>query len=559
MKAALYIRVSTSYQIDKDSLPVQRQDLINYAKYAFNIDDYEIFEDAGFSGKDTNRPAFQDMMKRIKSGEFSHLFVWKIDRVSRNLLDFCDMYEDLKKYNCTFVSKNEQFDTGSAMGEAMLKIILVFAELERKLTAERVTSIMLARAEKGLWNGSRVPLGYDWCEETKYPVINKEEAKTVELIFKLYEKEKSTIVVATYMNKNNFKTKYGGTWVSKTICDILRNPFYKGTLRYNYRKSARKGKVKDESEWIVKDDNHEAIISKDLWQKCNDILDSNATIITSKFRRTGNVHIFQNLFRCSECGLSFASSLDSPRKDGYRPSRYRCMSHLKGDVVCNQRIVTDVTVGDFIFKYILNFIKSCNMTFINTAALETSLLKGDLFEGVSIDEGSLIDTLFVLDSIEHNKDSGSNDYRYNNEPVSNVIRLKAHSEIDSLKAAVNRLEKASERLTNIYLFSDYDMSEKDYILKKNEFDNKIKKHQAEIKELEEKGCLPCDDLSFLDNMDDFLFRIDVGLNIRELSLKGKDKILKDFFSTVIDYIIIGEQRVQEIHFKNGLIHKFIYK
>ena len=119
MKAALYIRVSTTYQIDKDSLPVQRQDLINYAKYAFNINDCEIFEDAGFSGKNTNRPAFQEMMDRIRSGEFSHLFVWKIDRVSRNLLDFCDMYEELKKYNCTFVSKNEQFDTRSAMGEAM--------------------------------------------------------------------------------------------------------------------------------------------------------------------------------------------------------------------------------------------------------------------------------------------------------------------------------------------------------------------------------------------------------------------------------------------------------
>ncbi|WP_322020235.1 recombinase family protein [Clostridium butyricum] len=130
-KSAIYVRVSTSHQIDKDSLPLQRKDLINYSKLILGIGNYVVFEDAGYSGKNTDRPAFKDMFNRIKEGEFSHLLVWKIDRISRNLLDFCSMYDELKKYNCTFISKNEQFDTSSAMGEAMLKIILVFAELEK--------------------------------------------------------------------------------------------------------------------------------------------------------------------------------------------------------------------------------------------------------------------------------------------------------------------------------------------------------------------------------------------------------------------------------------------
>ena len=131
MKAALYIRVSTHFQVDKDSLPFQRQELINYSKYVLGTDSYEIFEDAGYSAKNTDRPAYQDMIARIRKGEFTHLIAWKIDRISRNLLDFSNMYEELKKYGVTFISKNEQFDTSSAMGEAMLKIILVFAELER--------------------------------------------------------------------------------------------------------------------------------------------------------------------------------------------------------------------------------------------------------------------------------------------------------------------------------------------------------------------------------------------------------------------------------------------
>lgn len=138
-KVAIYIRVSTVHQVDKDSLPMQRKDLINYSEYVLNCKNYEIFEDAGFSGKNTIRPAFQRMMTRVRLKEFSHILVWKIDRISRNLLDFAEMYQELKKLGVTFVSKNEQFQTDTAIGEAMLKIILVFAELERNMTSERVT------------------------------------------------------------------------------------------------------------------------------------------------------------------------------------------------------------------------------------------------------------------------------------------------------------------------------------------------------------------------------------------------------------------------------------
>lgn len=101
-KCALYIRVSTHWQVDKASLPVQREDLINYAKYALGIDKYEVFEDAGYSAKNTDRPAFQQMMARLRTGEFSHLLVWKIDRISRNLLDFAGMYSEIKKLGIRF-------------------------------------------------------------------------------------------------------------------------------------------------------------------------------------------------------------------------------------------------------------------------------------------------------------------------------------------------------------------------------------------------------------------------------------------------------------------------
>ena len=136
---ALYVRVSTGYQVDKDSLPFQKKELKAYCEHVLHIDKkrIEIFEDAGKSGKNTKRPAFERMMNKIKAGQVSHVIVYKIDRISRNLVDFSLMYDDFKYNNVTFISLNEQFDTSSAIGEAILKIILVFAELERKLTSER--------------------------------------------------------------------------------------------------------------------------------------------------------------------------------------------------------------------------------------------------------------------------------------------------------------------------------------------------------------------------------------------------------------------------------------
>lgn len=98
------------------------------------------------------------------------------------------MYQELKDLGVTFIGKNEQFDTSSAIGKAMLKIILVFAELERQMTSERVTAVMISRAESGSWNGGKVPLGYIHDKEKKAFHIHPEQAEVVKLIFNTYER-----------------------------------------------------------------------------------------------------------------------------------------------------------------------------------------------------------------------------------------------------------------------------------------------------------------------------------------------------------------------------------
>ena len=211
-KVAIYIRVSTQYQVDRASLPVQREELIAYCKYVLGIDNFEVFEDPGYSAKNTDRPDYQRMINRVRTGEFSHILVWKIDRISRNLLDFAAMYAELKKLGVTFVSKNEQFDTSSAMGEAMLKIILVFAELERNMTSERVSAIMLSRANGGVWNGGKIPFGYSYDKEQKVFHVLDDEAKIVLYIYDLYESIQSLTTVAKQLNEKGIRSRTGKPW-----------------------------------------------------------------------------------------------------------------------------------------------------------------------------------------------------------------------------------------------------------------------------------------------------------------------------------------------------------
>lgn len=275
-RAAIYLRVSTAYQVDRDSLPMQRKDLVGYCEYALNISDYTIFEDAGYSGKNTDRPAFQKMMMQIRNGMYSHLLVWKIDRISRNLLDFAQMYEELKTLGVTFISRNEQFDTSTAMGEAMLKMVLIFAELERKTTAERVTATMISRANDGTWNGGRVPFGYDYNKETQTFSVNGDESFIVLEMYDLYEKTDSLVHTARELNDRGYVSRQHNPFSPVSVWTILRNPWYIGTYRYNYYKIPGRKAIKDESEWVVIPDHHTPLVSKERFDRVQKMLDSNA-------------------------------------------------------------------------------------------------------------------------------------------------------------------------------------------------------------------------------------------------------------------------------------------
>lgn len=132
-RVAIYIRVSTTMQAENgESLNVQRTQLTTYAQMMLNAlpENVVIFEDAGYSGKNMDRPKFQDMMSQIRAGKFSHLLVWKIDRISRNLLDFSMMYKELKELGVTFVSKTNSLTPAQLWVKPCSKLSLCLQNLK---------------------------------------------------------------------------------------------------------------------------------------------------------------------------------------------------------------------------------------------------------------------------------------------------------------------------------------------------------------------------------------------------------------------------------------------
>lgn len=565
IRVAIYVRVSTHYQIDKDSLPVQKEELTAYAKYVLNADTYEVFEDAGYSAKNTDRPDFQRMMARVRSGEFTHILVWKLDRISRNLLDFAAMYDELKNLGVTFVSKNEQFDTSSAMGEAMLKIILVFAELERKMTAERVTAVMVARAGNGQWNGGRVPYGYSWDKEAETFSIIEDEASVVLKMYELYEERHSLLYVAKTLNASGVRHRSGKEWTPATVSIILKSMFYTGSYRYNYYDMSKRGSrqdVKPESEWVIVSEHHPALVSKERWRNVLFTLEHNQRGWSSsnKSYNRKNTHVFAGLLTCGCCGANMSATSNSRTlKGGYRPSIYACVSHRKGDG-CPNKYVSDAALGPFVLNYIANLIRA-KESFGKTTSLETlqkKLLRGEVFENVAYIKQQ---GLKELHSLYKSRVSG----------IKYTPSLKREedadnsSEHDILLSERRRIERALSRLKSLYLYSEEDMAEKDYIIEKKQLNEQLEKVNARLDEIS-KGLtsqFPISDEELIAKASYFIMSQKLSdkryVNYRRLLEETDPRILKDFINSVSSNFCIENGKIRSISFKNGIIHEFAYK
>ena len=555
-KVAIYIRVSTTHQIDRDSIPMQKSDLIAYTKLMLNTEDYVIFEDAGYSGKNTDRPNFQKMMSQIRSGAFTHLLVWKIDRISRNLLDFSSMYKELKELGVVFVSKNEQFDTSTAMGEAMLKIILVFAELERNITSERVTATMISRASNGQWNGGRVPFGYDYDYDTKTFSVNEQESVIVKLIHDKYEEMQSLVQEARYLNEHDFRTREGNEWSPVTLLIILRNIFYCGDYQYNTLKEGNRQKVKDESEWVIVESHHDAIISREQKQRIIGLLESNKRL-SRRNKSTKYNHIFAGLLFCSGCGKAMGGSPATPRK-GWSYSKYSCYSTRKNTLL-NCKSTSDAILGEFVFNYILNILnaKKASSSFNSNLDLEKMLLSGISFSNIlGIKEEGLTELYNMMQETDKNTDIFGKPKKSSGS--------KNISELSKLRTEKKKTEIALDRLTNLFLFSDKALSEKEYLIQKEKLIGTLDDINEKIGIINSNEWhQTISDTEFIKRASEFVLAKKLAdrkyISYKSLALSVDATVLKAFLARIIDSITVGSGRVEKIVFKNGIVQEFIYK
>ncbi len=271
--AALYIRVSTDAQFEEGySVDAQKEMLEGYCK-SKNIKKYDFYIDGGFTGSNIERPEMQRLIEDVKAGKISHVIVYKLDRLSRSQKDTLYLIEDVfNPHNTDFVSLNENMDTSTPIGRAMLGIMSAFAQLERETIRERTRMGMKERVKSGLWmGGGRIPFGYDY-DKNKGVLVPNKDAETVRKVYDLYLQGYSTDRIA----------KIVGLKYDRLAMQILTRKTNAGYICYNGE------------EYLGQ---HEPIISLETYQKTMDMIKERSIqrIATSNYLLTGLVY-------CGKCG-----------------------------------------------------------------------------------------------------------------------------------------------------------------------------------------------------------------------------------------------------------------
>ncbi|NDW45425.1 recombinase family protein [Ruegeria sp. PrR005] len=231
------------------------------------------YDDGGLSGGTLERPALQCLLDHVEAGRVDMIVVYKIDRLTRSLMDFARLVDRFEAAGCSFVSVTQAFNTSSSMGRLTLNVLLSFAQFEREVTAERIRDKITASKKKGFWMGGNLPLGYDRHPdpEKRTLVINPPEAETVTTLFKLYDdlgalgavaREADRLGLRSKLRTNKAGQTSGGSRLSNgQIQHLLRNPVYIGQIRH-------KDKV-----WPGL---HDPILDPDLWARVQARLDAAA-------------------------------------------------------------------------------------------------------------------------------------------------------------------------------------------------------------------------------------------------------------------------------------------
>lgn len=235
----IFDAIYTRQSVDRiDSISVESQ--ADFCKKEVSSGQFKIYTDKGYSGKNIDRPAFQKMMQDIEAGMIRRVIVYRLDRISRSVLDFANVIDLFQKYQVDFVSTMEKFDTGTPIGKAMLMIVMIFAQLERETIQQRVIDAYSARSKRGFYMGGRVPYGFrlkdtviDGIRTRMYEPIES-EAAIVRKIFSLYSEPQTSFGdVMRYLTQHGIVKRNGQLFNRSQLRDIVVNPVY-GKADYRF-------------------------------------------------------------------------------------------------------------------------------------------------------------------------------------------------------------------------------------------------------------------------------------------------------------------------------------
>ena len=272
VRCAVYTRKSTEEGLNQEfnSLDAQREAAEAYIASQCHegwLCLPQRYDDGGFTGANMDRPALKRLLDDIQAGKIDCVVVYKVDRLSRSLLDFAKMMETFDQQRVAFVSVTQQFNTATSMGRLVLNVLLSFAQFEREIISERTRDKIAATRRKGKWSGGVPLLGYDLDLRKTRLVVNSKEAVRVRAIFALYLELGGLLPVVRELQRRRWRTK---RWRTRHGEVRGGRPFTKTNLHRLLTRVAYIGKVHHKNE--LYDGEQPAIVAADIWQQVQDLL-----------------------------------------------------------------------------------------------------------------------------------------------------------------------------------------------------------------------------------------------------------------------------------------------
>jgi site-specific DNA recombinase len=329
VRCAIYTRKSTEEGLDQDfnTLDAQREAAESYIK-SQKHEGWEClaenYDDGGFSGGNLDRPALRRLMADIETGKIDCVVVYKVDRLSRSLLDFARIMEIFERHRVAFVSVTQQFNTATSMGRLVLNVLLSFAQFEREIIGERIRDKIAAQRRKGKWSGGTPVLGYEVDRSNRSPklVVSRDEAKRVAKIFDLYLELGSMFPVLQDLEARGWLNK---TWTTSKGVVRGGRPFDKSSLYALLTNPIYIGKIRHKSAMYTGE--HEPIVKPEVFEAVQARLRKNGRTAGSEIR-SRHTTLLRGLLYCKACGRVMVHTFTDKGPKRYR--YYTCTLAIHG-------------------------------------------------------------------------------------------------------------------------------------------------------------------------------------------------------------------------------------